>query len=76
MSIVAVSKKDGRVRICGNYKVTVNPALEIDQYPLPHSEDLYATLAGGQRVTTLDQMHAYISAADFGRRVMQVCNDQ
>ena len=33
--IVAVSKKDGCLRICGDYKVTINPVLEIDQHLLP-----------------------------------------
>ena len=31
---VMVSKKDGRFHICGDYKVTVNRSLDIDQYPL------------------------------------------
>ena len=33
--IVAVPKKDRKIRICGNYKVTINQELEVDQYPLP-----------------------------------------
>ena len=37
---------DGSVRICGDYKVTINPQLEIDHYPLPTPENLFATLAG------------------------------
>ena len=35
--IVAVPKKDGRFRICGDYKVTINQYLDVDQYPLPKS---------------------------------------
>ena len=46
--IVPVPKKDGKFRICGDYKVTVNQALVVDQYPLPKPEDLFATLANGK----------------------------
>lgn len=57
--IVAVPKSDGKVRVCGDYKVTVNPVLEIDQYPLPRPEDLFATLARGKYFSTLNLSHAY-----------------
>ena len=57
--IVVVPKKDHKVRICGDYKVTINPVLEVDQYPLPRLVDLFATLAGGKSFTTLDLSHAY-----------------
>ena len=39
--IVTVRKRDGLVRICGGYKVTVNPVLDINQHPLPCPEDLF-----------------------------------
>ena len=57
--IVAVPKKDSRFHIYGDYKVTVNRYLEIDQYPLPKPADLFATLAGGQMFTKLDLTQAY-----------------
>ncbi len=57
--IVTVPKSDGQLRICGDYSVTVNPVLEVDQYPLPRPEDLFATLAGGKKFSTLDLKHAY-----------------
>ena len=58
--IVAVPKKDGRFRICGDYKVTINQALAVEQYPLPKSEDLFATLAGGTVFSKLDLSQAYL----------------
>ena len=58
--IVAVPKKDGRFRLCGDYKVTINQALIVDQYPLPKPEDLFATLANGTRFSKLDLSQAYL----------------
>ena len=45
--IVPVPQKDGSLRICGDYKMTINPFLLVDQYPLPNPTDLLASLAGG-----------------------------
>ena len=41
---VPVPKKDGKMHLCGDYKVTVNLFLDIDQYPIQKSDDLFATL--------------------------------
>ena len=57
--IVPVLKKDGTVRICGDYKVTVNQAAKVDSYPLPKIDDLLASLAGGKTFSKLDLAHAY-----------------
>ena len=45
--ILVVPKGNGQVRICRDYKVTMNPVLDVDQHLLPHPEDLFATLARG-----------------------------
>ena len=57
--IVLVVKRDGSIRICGDYKVTINKAAKVDSYPLPHIEDLFATLGKGKTYTKLDLAHAY-----------------
>ena len=57
--IVVVPKGDGQIRICGDYKVTVNGVLDVDQYPLPKPEDLFASLVGGQKFSKLDLSQAY-----------------
>ena len=59
-SIVPVIKSTGAVHICGDFKVTVNPNLEVDKYPLPMPEDLFTSLQGGQRFSTLDFKDAYL----------------
>nr|XP_037272778.1 uncharacterized protein LOC119164663 [Rhipicephalus microplus] len=57
--LVAVHKPDGTVRLCGDYKLTVNPCVKTDHYPLPTVEDLFTTLAGGKVFTVLDLSTAY-----------------
>ena len=37
-------KGDGSVRICGDYKVTVNPAARSDTYPIPRIDELFTKL--------------------------------
>ena len=58
--IVAVPKKNRKFRICGDYKVNVNQVLDVNQYPLPTPDQLFATLAGGTKFTTLDLSQAYM----------------
>lgn len=51
--IVPVKKPDGSIRICGDYKLTVNRASSVEQYPIPKVDDLFAQLAGGQKFSKL-----------------------
>ncbi|XP_060073916.1 uncharacterized protein K02A2.6-like [Ylistrum balloti] len=57
--IVPVMKPDGSVRICGDFKITINPVLEVPEYPLPTSEELFTKLNGGQKFSKLDLTQAY-----------------
>ena len=58
--IVPVVKKNGTVRICGDFKVTVNKALLTESYPLPRVDEVLSTLAGGKYFSKLDMSNAYL----------------
>ena len=49
----------GPIRICGDYKQTVNKVAPLDSYPIPSTIDQLATLAGGEKFTKLDLSQAY-----------------
>ena len=53
------TKKDGQGTLCGDYNVTLNSTLDVHQYPLPCSDDLFATLAGEKHFSILDLLNAY-----------------
>ena len=63
--IVPVMQTYYSVRLCGDYKVTVNQAIKAYSYLLPHTEDTLASLAGGQSFSKLD-LAPCIPAAAFG----------
>lgn len=57
--LVPVRKADGGLRICADYKVTLNPVLKIDRYPLPRIDDLLVKLNGAKLFTKIDLSQAY-----------------
>ena len=57
--IVPVLKPDKSVRICGDFRVTVNPVSKLDTYPIPRVEDLFASLKKGNTFTKIDLSQAY-----------------
>lgn len=57
--IVPIVKSTGDIRICGDYKSTVNQVATPDKYPLPRVDELFASLSGGKLFTKLDLSHAY-----------------
>ena len=70
--LVCVPKTDGTVWLCGDYKVTVNPALHVDQHPIPALEQAFVGLAHGQRFTKIGLK----SAAGAQLSVKRVGDDQ
>lgn len=68
MPVVLIMKKDGSIRLCGDYRVTVNPAMETDTYPLLHIKDMLASMAGGAIFSKLDLAQQVVldEVAKFG----------
>ncbi|UYV67323.1 K02A2.6-like, partial [Cordylochernes scorpioides] len=54
-----VLKRDGSIRICGDYRSTVNTIVESDTFPVPAAADLQVNLAGGKVFSKLDLKDAY-----------------
>lgn len=58
--IVPVFKSNGNIRICGDFKITVNPFIIMNKYPLHTIDDIFSALQGGETFTELDLRHAYM----------------
>ena len=66
--VVPIVEKDGTIRLCGDYKVTVNRVIEPDSYPLPQIEDLFACLtARGGNLLKTGSPAGVLAARDGGR---------
>ena len=61
--IVVALKTDGNIRICGDYKSTVNTCVEDHTYPLPTADDIFAKLANGKYFSKIDLSNAYLQLA-------------
>ena len=74
-SIVSVLKPDKiNVRICGDFKQTVNPVSTLDKYPIPKVEDLFSTLAGGKIFSKiyLSQVYQQLPLADESKKYVVI----
>lgn len=57
--IVIVPKDNGELRLCVDYKVTVNKMLDTDHYPLPLPEDIFNSLCNSKVFCVIDLGGAY-----------------
>lgn len=52
--------KSQPVRLCGDFKLTVNKVSPTETNPLPHVEELFANLSGSIYFAKLDMSNAYL----------------
>ena len=57
--LVPVLKSNGSIRLCGDYKVTVNPQLHVAHHPLPTNEELFSKLANNSVFSKVDLSNAF-----------------
>lgn len=70
--LVPILKSDGSIRICADYKVTVNKFLADTNYPLPKIKDIMEKLRGKCIFTKLDLAKAYyqIELDEYSRKLV------
>jgi hypothetical protein len=57
--IVPILKKDGSVRLCGDYKTTLNQVLNVDEYPIPNIDHLLTSIGNSKYYSKIDITQAY-----------------
>ncbi|XP_064637881.1 uncharacterized protein K02A2.6-like [Lineus longissimus] len=72
--IVPVRKPDGSIRVCGDFKVTINKYIENPEHPMPHMDELYQKLKGGEKFSKLNLPNAYkhIEVEDESRKYLTI----
>ncbi|XP_062714146.1 uncharacterized protein K02A2.6-like [Aedes albopictus] len=57
--LAPVLKKDSSIRLCADYRITVNPFLVDNRHPFPVIDEIFAALQGGKYFSKLDLKNAY-----------------
>ena len=72
--IVIAHKKNGQIRICGNYKITVNPHVNVDRHPIPTTRHMFAAMEGCEIQSKLDLSSTYhqIELDDEAREILTI----
>lgn len=58
--IVPILKKNEKIRICGDYKATLNLHLIVAEYPFPTVDELFMKLANGKKFFKIDLKQVYL----------------
>ena len=76
--IVPVIKENGKIRICADFKVTVNKFLQPVHYPLPRIEDILAKISHGSPPTVFskNRLGASIPSNRTGHRNFSTLGNQ
>ena len=56
---LGVKKKDRSIRLCADFKVSLNQYIEASQQPILNTSDLLASIAGANVFSKLDLSQAY-----------------
>ena len=72
--VVPVKKANGTLRLCGSYDQTVNKASQLEKYPLPRVDELFAAMTGGKMFTKIDLREAYfqLELDDASKEVLTI----
>ena len=72
--LVIAPKANGSLRICGDYRLTVNEVATPYQYPLPRIEELLSSLTGATVFSKIDLKSAYnqLPLDDISRQYLTV----
>ena len=57
--IVVVKKADGSIRLCADFKVTINQHIESNIHPIPNTSDLLSSITGASVFSKVDLSQAY-----------------
>ncbi|EGT56159.1 hypothetical protein CAEBREN_11698 [Caenorhabditis brenneri] len=58
--VVAVSKKNGSIRLCADFSTGLNDSIKTNNHPLPTADEIFAKLNGGLYFTQIDLADAYL----------------
>ena len=58
--IVIIQKDNSNIRICGDFKVTINKYINPEPFHIPKFEEIMSKLEGGQKFTVIDLKDAYL----------------